>query len=514
MNCKYCGKELEGELEICPECEKEQVQQQEPEVKEIEVQEPEAQKSEVKETPKKKSPATVTVTVSLWKIIAATVVLVLLVVVLVFALIYGITGKLPYQLGAAATTAPTAGTAAPTEPAEPRTAEELGMTIEGICDRTPYAADDTTAAVAAGEEVATVGNYKLTNSRLQVFYWMEFSGFASDAAEDGQDLLTTYQLDVAKPFYQQLVINSVVTWEQFFLHNAMGSFWKYAALNTLADAADFQISDADKASLEGVPAQLEEDAKKEGFESAEAMIKDRIGLGCTVEDFVFYMELTARGDLYANQFQSTYVPTQEEIETFFELNADYYEYYGITKETPKPASVRHILLVPEGAQVDSSTNHITATDEQWAAGEKVAQDMLDAWVADGAKEEDFAALAKEHTTDPGSKESGGLYEDVIYGTMVETFNAWLFDESRKPGDYGIVKTDFGYHLMYYVSQSEQDAWLKQATADCMSSGYCLNTKLGEAMETNKLATVLDKVVLIDLQQDAVEQTTEPTNAAE
>ena len=460
---------------------------------------------ETEKTSQKKS-SKVTITVSPWKIVAATALLMLLLVVLVFALVYGITGKLPYGIGEKSDKETAAPTTADTTPTTPRrTAEELGMTIEGITDRELYAGEDDAVVAGADEVVATVGNYSITNSQLQVFYWMEFSSFLSDASDSGYDPLTTYELDVTKPLGSQLVIQSVVTWEQFFLHNSLGTFWRYAALNTLADAAQFEISDTDKAELEKVPQQLEEDAEEEGYESAEAMIKDRLGAGCTVEDFVFYMTFVARGDLYANQFIEEYDPSQEEIEEFFELNAEYYSYYGITKETPKTRDVRHVLLVPEGAVKDESTGHITATDEQWEAGLIAAQAMLDAWVEAGAKEEDFAAMANEHSTDGGSNTNGGLYEDVITGQMVATFNDWLFDASRQSGDYGIVRTDFGYHLMYFVGEAEEETWLKQATKDCISSGYFLNVKLSEAMETDTLSTVLEKVVLSDVKQEAAEE---------
>ena len=37
--------------------------------------------------------------------------------------------------------------------------------------------------------------------------------------------------------------------------------------------------------------------------------------------------------------------------------------------------------------------------------------------------------------------------------MVPAFNDWCFDEARQPGDYGIVETEYGYHLMYFVGHS-------------------------------------------------------------
>jgi hypothetical protein len=39
--------------------------------------------------------------------------------------------------------------------------------------------------------------------------------------------------------------------------------------------------------------------------------------------------------------------------------------------------------------------------------------------------------------------------------MVEPFENWCFDETRKTGDTGLVKTTYGYHIMYYVSAQPQ-----------------------------------------------------------
>lgn len=34
------------------------------------------------------------------------------------------------------------------------------------------------------------------------------------------------------------------------------------------------------------------------------------------------------------------------------------------------------------------------------------------------------------------------------------FNTWCFEEGRKAGDIGIVETSYGYHVIYYVGDSE------------------------------------------------------------
>ena len=38
--------------------------------------------------------------------------------------------------------------------------------------------------------------------------------------------------------------------------------------------------------------------------------------------------------------------------------------------------------------------------------------------------------------------------------MVNSFSAWCFDKDRKTGDTGIVMTDYGYHIMYFVGEAE------------------------------------------------------------
>ena len=105
--------------------------------------------------------------------------------------------------------------------------------------------------------------------------------------------------------------------------------------------------------------------------------------------------------------------------------------------------VRHILITPEE---DEEGN---VSDEAWTAAEEKANEIYEGFLAGEQTEEAFGELAKEHSAD-GNAAQGGIYEDVKKGQMVETFNNWCFDEARQPGDSGIVKTRFGYHIMYFV----------------------------------------------------------------
>ena len=130
---------------------------------------------------------------------------------------------------------------------------------------------------------------------------------------------------------------------------------------------------------------------------------------------------------------------------------------GSTDNSFALANVRHILVSFEHDHSESEEHdHSTAsyTDEEKAAAKAAAEDLLAQFNAGDKTEDSFAALATEHTTDTGSAENGGLYENIYPGQMVTAFNDWCFDESRKSGDTGVVETEYGYHVMYYVGDAD------------------------------------------------------------
>ncbi len=118
------------------------------------------------------------------------------------------------------------------------------------------------------------------------------------------------------------------------------------------------------------------------------------------------------------------------------------------------ANVRHILVSFEGGTPDQNGT-MTYSEEEKAKAKAEAEEMLEQWKSGEATDESFAALATEKSDDKGSAANGGLIEDISRDSnLVENFLNWSVDEGRKTGDADIVESPYGYHVMYYVGDTD------------------------------------------------------------
>jgi foldase protein PrsA len=115
----------------------------------------------------------------------------------------------------------------------------------------------------------------------------------------------------------------------------------------------------------------------------------------------------------------------EQIEAAYDANPDAYDM----------VTVRHVLILSDD----------TMTAEEQAAAKTKAEDIL-AQLLGGT---DIAELAATYSEDPGSKDNSGEYT-FSRGQMVAEFEDWSF--AATPGDTGIVKTDYGYHVMLMMEK--------------------------------------------------------------
>ena len=143
-------------------------------------------------------------------------------------------------------------------------------------------------------------------------------------------------------------------------------------------------------------------------------------------------------------------------------------------------SVRHILISADTAGSDEAASLLAA-------------EVLSGWENGKADEESFGLLALAYSEDTGSSMNSGLYQNFALGAMTEEFEEWSFDETREVGDTGIVKTNFGYHIMYFCG----DGLLKyQADIVDIITQEALADRIDELSE--KYSVTVDSDALQDI----------------
>ena len=458
MNCKHCNAELPEEVTLCPACGKEQTPEEETcaaaeetvaeeaaeAVSEEAAEEVTEEVTEAvsEETTGEASEETAEATpakASTKKITTSVIAIVLLAAVLI-GLIAGSMG------GTADVVEPTAA------PAESVPEETVVIPFNGdpksaLCKQS-YTVSDEEAVAAADVVVATMGSKELTNGELQAYYWQEIYMFLNEYGS----YVSYLGLDVYTPFDQQLMMggseteDANISWQQFFLDGAIATWKNYQGLALEAEAEGYQLTAEEQEELATMEEELNTSAVLAGFQNADELVAENVGAACDLESYLNYVNTYYTGMSYYYDYCSKLDPTDAEVEAFYAENEDYFTENGMGKED-KHINIRHVLLMPEGGETGED-GYPVYTDEAWEACRVQAEELYNQWQQGNKSEDSFAQLAMDSSED-GSASNGGLYEDVAPGDMVEAFDAWCFDESRVPGDHGLVKTQYGYHIMFF-----------------------------------------------------------------
>ena len=228
-----------------------------------------------------------------------------------------------------------------------------------------------------------------------------------------------------------------------------------------------------------IPANKFDDAAA-AEEAAKALTTAEIGNVEALDELIAAMEINkdteAKSTAYTNNLYSSvssvyaqwlsdasrkegdmsYFASESTVDGVTTVNGYYVVYYiGSTDNNLPLVNVRHILVTPEHKHEDGEEHAEgeTYSEEELANAKAAAEQILNEWKSGAATEESFAELANAKSAD-GDGTTGGLYENVYPGQMVTNFNDWCFDTARKTGDTDIVESSYGYHVMYFVGNSD------------------------------------------------------------
>ena len=398
--------------------------------------------------------------------------------------------QLPFQgANAPSTEAPTLATEASevTETTEtvPVETEPEATTLpdgnpEDVTCKGSYSASNVEALSNAHNVVATIGETQLTNAQLQIYYWMAVNTYRAEDHEIAPDWEAELDTQLCT------LTDETISWQQYFLQSALNTWHTYQAAVLLSENTTFATEDAYKiiekkhkeniseetayldvlygynakyaidpqhqAHLDQLENKLETMAEEAGYESLSDLVKEMAGMGTTPEYLFNYAQLANKGYMFLSTLSYHLETSKSDITAYYDAHAEEYTAAGITADSGKSVTIRHILVAG-----DSESSKSTA------------QNYLAKWKK-YANESYFGELAYQVSDDAATNKSGGLYYNLYKGQLTGELNDWCFDSARKPGDTAVVKSDAGYHVVYF--QSATDRWYAEAEKDLLSQKLC------------------------------------------
>lgn len=444
----------------------------------------------------------------------------LLVLAAVVSLLAGC-GRAPGDAAGENAPAATEETVPPTVPAD-------GNPGDVTCLGT-YTAEDGAVASAADTVIATAGEAELTIGQLQVYYWLAVADYRLSSLEGEPDFSRPLDTQVCS------LDSSVNSWQQYFLREALNTWHTHQALVLQAELEGVPTEEAyqpdeekhtqflaDKpatkylygysdsylpnemhqAYLDGIAQTLDTLATDNGFADAQAQAQAIAGASADSQDLVNYTHTANLAYMYFTELSYGIEPTEEEVGEYYDLHQAAYQDAGITKSGDKTVNLRHILLIPDDAEV-AADGTVTCSEESWEACLRQAKQLVEDWdravrktrfsqyAPMDVRESRFSEAAKDHSADPGSRANGGLYLHLRRGQLMEELDDWCFDDARQYADMEILRTRCGYHILFYAGATEE--WYAAAQEDLIRNAQ--QERIRSAMEAHPITVDYSAILL-------------------
>lgn len=212
--------------------------------------------------------------------------------------------------------------------------------------------------------------------------------------------------------------------------------------------------------------QVEASEVDEGIERLQASLPEGVTmdqqlerLNLTEAELREALELDLRiNKLIMSQIEEVEEPTEEEIQAFYEENAERFN-------VPETVSAKHILVTVKPTD-----------DEETKAAKKAKIEKIRQQLVDGA---DFEAVAQEESDCPSSARGGDL-GTFARGQMVPPFEEAAF--SQPIGEVGdVVETQFGYHVILVNEREDAQTLPLEEVSERIAEGL-VRQKRQEVLE--------------------------------
>lgn len=287
------------------------------------------------------------------------------------------------------------------------------------------------------DPVLTVGSEPVDAIEFNYHYTETINNYFSNNPDSSQG-----GPDPSKPLNeQQYPEDETMTWADVFFQKVAQDMHYYIALFLEAKATGVSATEQDQTFKDNYVNSLKEYCTQNDQTEAQ-VLEAQYGTGMSMDKFSTILDRYILGMRFENTKRTAYQYTEEQLKNYYDANKDK---EGNEIFQGNAVTVRHILL----------------------ADKTKAQEVLAQFEAGDKTEDSFIALAKLNSEDEQTKDNGGLYADVTPSkdsSEYDDFDKWCFDAARKPGDYALVETSYGQHVLYFSSVGEPNwkLWSKAA----------------------------------------------------
>ena len=340
--------------------------------------------------------------------------------------------------------------------------------------------------------IANLGNLKISTSDFAVIYFEK--KLQIDNQKNGQN----QDASVSAQYWRTGMEGTVTSMEalkQSALQTASFYTWELDKVNSLG----IKLTDADLKKFEA------------NYKSQIDQMKSQVGNGADEKAIInaFYHVTPEQYKSYQkNSFLLNKYQNGELKKIAAKItNKEALDYYNKNKGTEfaNKFQVQHILIKTPVASpkpsADPSATQSPSETAKLAQGDKAAKAKADSILAMAKKKgADFTKLVLKYSQDTPAATTGtvgqglnGIYDVTADSQFVTEFKNWALDKKHKPGDLGIVKTSFGYHIMkQLVSGTMPFESAKKGIIDTLSQTK-LNTDLSALFSKAPKATINDEV---------------------
>lgn len=287
------------------------------------------------------------------------------------------------------------------------------------------------------KNVISVDNYDISFEELQLRFYVQYRDYLGTNSA----YFKMIGLDRESPLNdQKCYYDQSLSWAKYFFVNAVNDIVELYAVRTAMDNDTSFVIDQNRLDEEVQTCKdnITYYANHYGMTEIE-YIKKLYGECLTYDSFVEYYKTSLLVTQYHDYIVDTLEITDEDISAELLSKTSYRScaYPGV--------SMRQIQIV-----FDNTLNE----DDRDEAAEKRANEILAMFESGETSEDRFAELAMEYSDQKGAATHGGFDSMFVKGYYVDEISNWLFDAERKPGDYDIVKTTYGYHILYFIDHEE------------------------------------------------------------